>query len=63
LKYFSFLREYLQRERVKYKDLLANAQNDLNTTKSFMDKDGDFKYKQDNEYHNIVEEKAKLVAE
>ena len=55
----------MQREREKYKELLANAQNDLNTTKSnFNDRESESRYKQENSaYHNIIEEKAKLVAE
>lgn len=53
--------EYLQRERTKYKDLLANAQNDLNNTKNIREKESQGKYEKDNSYQQIIDEKHNLV--
>lgn len=52
----------MQRERVKYKELLLNAQNDLSNKKAFTDKENDYKIQQENSYQQIVEEKSKLIA-
>lgn len=42
--------------------MLENAQTDLTNTKNMIDKENDNKAKQENNYHQIIEEKAKLVA-
>ena len=52
----------MQRERVKYKELLVNAQNDLANKKANSEKENDFKIQQDNSYQQLVEEKSKLIA-
>ena len=59
---FFFSRDYLQRERTKYKELLANAQNDLNNTKSLIEKEAEMKSKQENTYQVMIEEKGKLIS-
>ena len=64
LLFFNFVinREYLQRERVKYKNLLANAQSDLSTTKSFIEKEQETKSKHDTSHQQLTEENRKLIA-
>ena len=57
-----YTRDYLQRERTKYKELLANAQNDLNNTKSLIEKEADAKSKQESTYQVMIEEKGKLMS-
>jgi len=52
----------LQRERAKYKNLLANAQNDLSTTKSFIEKENENKSKHEVTHQQITEENSKLKA-
>lgn len=54
--------EYTQREKTKYKDLLANAQSDLINTKTSLEKEAEFKNKQENSYQQIIEEKRNLLA-
>jgi hypothetical protein len=57
-----YSRDYLQRERTKYKELLANAQNDLNNTKSLIEKEAEVKSKQESTYQVMIEEKGKLMS-
>ena len=57
-----FLRDYLQKERAKYKDLLADAQNDLNMTKSLMERENDLKQSREQSYQQAIDEKTKLMA-
>lgn len=52
----------MQRERVKYKNLLANAQNDLTNTKLILDKENESKTKKDAANDHLIEENSKLVA-
>ena len=47
---------------MKYKNLLANAQNDLTNTKSTLDKENDSKFKKEATNQNLIEENSKLVA-
>lgn len=54
--------EYFQREKAKYKELLANAQNDLLNTKTTLEKEAEFKQRQESSYQQIVEEKRNLLA-
>lgn len=56
------LRDYLQKERAKYKDLLADAQNDLNMTKSLMERENDLKQSREQSYQQAIDEKTKLMA-
>ena len=52
----------MQKERTKYKELLANAQSDLANTKSFLEKETETKTKHESSYQQMVEEKSKLIA-
>lgn len=52
----------MQREKTKYKDLLANAQIDLSTTKTLFEKETEFKTKQESSYHLMAEENTRLIA-
>lgn len=54
--------EYFQREKAKYKELLANAQNDLTNTKTTLEKETEFKTKQESSIQQIIEEKRNLLA-
>ena len=54
--------EYFQREKAKYKELLSNAQNDLLNTKTTLEKETEYKTKQENTYQQIIEEKRNLLA-
>lgn len=59
---FLFFRDYLQKERAKYKDLLANAQNDLNVTKSIMERENDLKQTREHSLQQMMDEKARLTS-
>jgi hypothetical protein len=50
----------LQKERNKYKELLASAQNELNISKTLIEKENEQKSHQENSYKQIVAEKSKL---
>lgn len=54
------VRDYLQKERAKYKDLLANAQNDLNMTKSMMERENDLKQSRELSFQQVMDEKTRL---
>ena len=53
---------YMQRERSKYKELLTNAQNELNSTKSFLEKESEYKLKNESSFQQMSEERARLVS-
>jgi hypothetical protein len=59
---FFYFREYLQRERAKYKDLLNNAQYDFSGAKKMTEKENDLRLRQDANYHQYLEEKNKLMS-
>jgi hypothetical protein len=51
----------MQKERARFKELLANAHNELNNTKSLIEKENESKTKQDLSFQEILEEKSKLL--
>lgn len=52
----------MQKERAKYKDMLANAQNDLNMTKSMMERENDLKKSRELSFQQVMDEKTRLQA-
>ncbi len=52
----------MQKERAKYKDLLLNAQNDLNDVRAQIENESEFKSKQESTLQELLEEKSKLVS-
>jgi hypothetical protein len=55
------LLDCMQREKNRYKELLFNAQSELNKIKSNLDKETEFKIKSESTIQNIIEEKRNLL--
>jgi hypothetical protein len=58
---FIIYRDFMQKERARFKELLANAHNELNNTKSLIEKENEIKTKHDLSFQEILEEKSKLL--